>query len=178
MADRHFKRLLGNVRELFELLDRAGLSSQDLTSTYQYLAAQHPERREAQGYLGGTRGASERWEAGPGRAATCAPCRPRVLRSGELKNHDHQNDDHEDTDDGSDNSPVHGQDLLSSSGGTACCRPKQLASRDRSGCAIYGQLTQFRFAKARAATSRIKSPPIKNGTRAFETSVSSPVRRR
>jgi 2-hydroxy-3-oxopropionate reductase len=42
-------RLLGNVRELFELLDRAGLSSQDLTSTYQYLAAQHPERREAQG---------------------------------------------------------------------------------------------------------------------------------
>jgi 2-hydroxy-3-oxopropionate reductase len=42
-------RLLGNVRELFELLDRAGLSSQDLTSTYQYVAAQHPERREAQG---------------------------------------------------------------------------------------------------------------------------------
>jgi len=41
-------RLLGNVRELFEVLDRAGLSSQDLTSTYQYLAAQHPERREAQ----------------------------------------------------------------------------------------------------------------------------------
>jgi 2-hydroxy-3-oxopropionate reductase len=42
-------RLLGNVQELFDLLDRAGLSSQDLTSTYQYLAAQHPERREAQG---------------------------------------------------------------------------------------------------------------------------------
>jgi 3-hydroxyisobutyrate dehydrogenase-like beta-hydroxyacid dehydrogenase len=42
-------RLLGNVRELFELLDRAGLSSQDVTSTYQYLAAQHPERREGQG---------------------------------------------------------------------------------------------------------------------------------
>jgi 2-hydroxy-3-oxopropionate reductase len=42
-------RLLGNVRELFEMLDRAGLSGQDLTSTYQYLAAQHPERREAQG---------------------------------------------------------------------------------------------------------------------------------
>ena len=42
-------RLLGNVRELFELLDRAGLSGQDLTSTYQYLAAQHPERRGAQG---------------------------------------------------------------------------------------------------------------------------------
>jgi 2-hydroxy-3-oxopropionate reductase len=42
-------RLLGNVRELFELLDRAGMSSQDLTSTYQYLAAQHPGRREAQG---------------------------------------------------------------------------------------------------------------------------------
>jgi 3-hydroxyisobutyrate dehydrogenase-like beta-hydroxyacid dehydrogenase len=41
-------RLLANVRELFELLDRAGLSGQDLTSTYQYLAAQHPERREAQ----------------------------------------------------------------------------------------------------------------------------------
>jgi hypothetical protein len=37
------------VRELFQLLDRAGMSSQDLTSTYQYLAAQHPERREAQG---------------------------------------------------------------------------------------------------------------------------------
>jgi 2-hydroxy-3-oxopropionate reductase len=42
-------RLLGNVRELFQLMDRAGMSSQDLTSTYQYLAAQHPERREAQG---------------------------------------------------------------------------------------------------------------------------------
>jgi 3-hydroxyisobutyrate dehydrogenase-like beta-hydroxyacid dehydrogenase len=42
-------RLLGNVRELFELLDRAGLSSQDLTSTYRHLAAPHPERREAQG---------------------------------------------------------------------------------------------------------------------------------
>jgi 2-hydroxy-3-oxopropionate reductase len=42
-------RLLANVRELFQLLDRAGLSGQDLTSIYQYLAAQHPERREAQG---------------------------------------------------------------------------------------------------------------------------------
>jgi 2-hydroxy-3-oxopropionate reductase len=42
-------RLLASVRELFQLLDRAGLSSQDLTATYQYLAAQHPERREAQG---------------------------------------------------------------------------------------------------------------------------------
>jgi 2-hydroxy-3-oxopropionate reductase len=42
-------RLLGSVRELFQLLDRAGLSSQDLTATYEYLAAQHPERREAQG---------------------------------------------------------------------------------------------------------------------------------
>jgi 2-hydroxy-3-oxopropionate reductase len=42
-------QLLGNVRELFELLDRAGMSSQDLTSPYQYLAVQHPERREAQG---------------------------------------------------------------------------------------------------------------------------------
>ena len=42
-------RLLTNVRELFQLLDRAGLSSQDLAATYQYLAAQHPERREAQG---------------------------------------------------------------------------------------------------------------------------------
>jgi 2-hydroxy-3-oxopropionate reductase len=41
-------RLLTNVRELFQLLDRAGLSSQDLAATYQYLAAQHPERREAQ----------------------------------------------------------------------------------------------------------------------------------
>jgi 2-hydroxy-3-oxopropionate reductase len=42
-------RLLSNVRELFQLLDRAGLSSQDLAATYQYLAAQHPGRREAQG---------------------------------------------------------------------------------------------------------------------------------
>ena len=42
-------RLLTNVRELFQLLDRAGLSSQDLAATYQYLTAQHPERREAQG---------------------------------------------------------------------------------------------------------------------------------
>ena len=41
-------RLLANVQELFQLLDRAGLSSQDLTSTYEYLSAQHPERREAQ----------------------------------------------------------------------------------------------------------------------------------
>src|SRR5829696_7349163 len=42
----------------------------------------------------------------------------RVLRSSELKNHYHQNDDDEDTDNGSDNSPVHGQDLLSSLRGT------------------------------------------------------------
>jgi 2-hydroxy-3-oxopropionate reductase len=42
-------RLLANVRELFQLLDRAGMSSHDLAATYQYLAAQHPERREAQG---------------------------------------------------------------------------------------------------------------------------------
>jgi 2-hydroxy-3-oxopropionate reductase len=42
-------RLLANVRELFQLLDRAGMSSQDPAATYQYLATQHPERREAQG---------------------------------------------------------------------------------------------------------------------------------
>ena len=42
-------RLLANVRELFQLLDRAGMSSQDLAATYQYLSAQHPARREAQG---------------------------------------------------------------------------------------------------------------------------------
>jgi hypothetical protein len=42
----------------------------------------------------------------------------RVLLSGELKNHNHQNDDDEDTDNGSDNSSVHGQDLLSSLRGT------------------------------------------------------------
>jgi 2-hydroxy-3-oxopropionate reductase len=42
-------RLLANVQELFQLLDRAGMSSQDLAATYQYLAAQHPERREARG---------------------------------------------------------------------------------------------------------------------------------
>ena len=42
-------RLLTNVRELIQLLDRAGMSGQDLTATYQYLAAQHPERRGAQG---------------------------------------------------------------------------------------------------------------------------------
>jgi hypothetical protein len=54
----------------------------------------------------------------PGRAATCTPRRPGVLRSSELKNHYHQNDDDEDTDNGSDNSPVHGQDLLSSLRGT------------------------------------------------------------
>jgi hypothetical protein len=37
----------------------------------------------------------------------------RGLHLSELKNHDHQDDDHEDTDDGSNNSPVHGQYLLS-----------------------------------------------------------------
>lgn len=42
-------RLLANVRELFQQLDRAGMSSQDLAATYEYLAAQHPERRQAQG---------------------------------------------------------------------------------------------------------------------------------
>ena len=41
-------RLLANVRELCQLLDRAGMSSQDLAATYEHLAAQHPERREAQ----------------------------------------------------------------------------------------------------------------------------------
>ena len=38
----------------------------------------------------------------------------RVLQSGQLKNHYHQNDDDEDTDNGSDKSSVHGHDLLSS----------------------------------------------------------------
>ena len=42
-------RLLAHVRELIQLLDRTGMSSGDLTATYQYLAAQHPERRGAQG---------------------------------------------------------------------------------------------------------------------------------
>jgi 2-hydroxy-3-oxopropionate reductase len=47
-------RLLANVRELCQLLERAGMDSHDLTAAYQYLAAQHlgaqhPERREAQG---------------------------------------------------------------------------------------------------------------------------------
>ena len=42
-------RLLASVRELFHLLDRAGVSSHDLAATYKYLAAQHPERCEAQG---------------------------------------------------------------------------------------------------------------------------------
>jgi 2-hydroxy-3-oxopropionate reductase len=47
-------RLLANVRELCQLLDRAGMNSHDLTAAYQYFAAQnlgaqHPERREAQG---------------------------------------------------------------------------------------------------------------------------------
>ena len=42
-------RLLTSVRELFQLLDRASLNTHDLAATYQYLAAQHPERREAQG---------------------------------------------------------------------------------------------------------------------------------
>jgi hypothetical protein len=37
----------------------------------------------------------------------------RALQSGELKNDDHQNDDHQHTDNGADNSPVHGQNLLS-----------------------------------------------------------------
>jgi len=41
-------RLLANVRELFQLLDRAGVSGQDLAATYEHLTAQHPERREAQ----------------------------------------------------------------------------------------------------------------------------------
>jgi hypothetical protein len=54
----------------------------------------------------------------PGRAATCTPRQPGVLRSSELKNHYHQNDDDEDTDNRSDNSSVHGQDLLSSLRGT------------------------------------------------------------
>lgn len=42
-------RLLANVRELFQQLDRAGMSSQDLAATFEYLAAQHPDRRQAQG---------------------------------------------------------------------------------------------------------------------------------
>jgi 2-hydroxy-3-oxopropionate reductase len=40
-------RLLANVRELFQLLDRAGMSSQDLAATHEHLTEQHPERREA-----------------------------------------------------------------------------------------------------------------------------------
>ncbi|HJV14844.1 MAG TPA: NAD(P)-binding domain-containing protein [Propionibacteriaceae bacterium] len=42
-------RLLASVQELFQLLDRAEPSSHDLAATYRYFAAQHPERREAQG---------------------------------------------------------------------------------------------------------------------------------
>jgi 2-hydroxy-3-oxopropionate reductase len=41
-------RLLANVQELFQLLDRAGMSSHDVAATYEYLAGQHPERREVQ----------------------------------------------------------------------------------------------------------------------------------
>jgi 2-hydroxy-3-oxopropionate reductase len=40
-------RLLANVRELFQLLDRAGMSGQDLAAPYEHLTEQHPERREA-----------------------------------------------------------------------------------------------------------------------------------
>jgi 2-hydroxy-3-oxopropionate reductase len=45
-------RLLASVQELFQILDRAEVSSHDLAATYRYLAAQdlgaqHPERREA-----------------------------------------------------------------------------------------------------------------------------------
>jgi 2-hydroxy-3-oxopropionate reductase len=40
-------RLLANVRELFQLLDRAGMSSQDPAATSEHLTEQHPERREA-----------------------------------------------------------------------------------------------------------------------------------
>ncbi len=60
--------------------------------------------------------ASARKRARAGSHVHASPAR--VLRSGELKNHYHQNDDDEDTDNGSDNSSVHGQDLLSSLGGT------------------------------------------------------------
>ena len=51
--------------------------------------------------------------AGPGGQPLARLADPGFLRSGELKNHYHQNDDDKDTDNGSDNSPVHGQDLLS-----------------------------------------------------------------
>ena len=72
-------RLLGSVRELFQLLDRAGLSSQDLTATYEYLAAQHPERREAQGWgCVDAWGASECRNERPGR--TKATSRSRRAR--------------------------------------------------------------------------------------------------
>jgi 2-hydroxy-3-oxopropionate reductase len=40
-------RLLANVRELFQLLDRAGISSQDPAAPYELLTEQHPKRRKA-----------------------------------------------------------------------------------------------------------------------------------
>ena len=94
MADRHFSACLANVRELFELLDRAGLSSQgsdiDISVPQPHSTPSAGKHRAVGTAL---RGASERWEGGRG-GQPLARAMAQVLRSGELKNHDHQNDDH------------------------------------------------------------------------------------
>ena len=110
-------RLLANVRELFQLLDRAGLSKSGPDVHLPVPSRTTPRAPGSTGLLPRRRGVTS-VEDGPGRAATCTRRRPGVLRSGELKNHYHQNDDDEDTDNGSDNSSVHGQDLLSGLRGT------------------------------------------------------------
>ena len=78
-----------------------------------------PRAPRSTGLVGRRSGCERAWEgrARAGSHLRASPARG-LCASGELKNHDHQDDDHQDTDDGSDNSPVHGQDLLSSLGGT------------------------------------------------------------
>ena len=106
-------RLLGNVRELFQLLDR-GWAEQSGSDVHLPVPGRTaPRASGSTGLAVGTPGVRASVKAA--RADSHLHASPaRVLQSGQLKNHYHQNDDDEDTDNGSDKSSVHGHDLLSS----------------------------------------------------------------
>jgi len=94
----------GPLRRLQELADRGGRA---------WGCACGRERRRRRIWRTARHSAVEVREGGQRGGSYVHASPARALQSGELKNDDHQNDDHQHTDDGADNSPVHGQNLLS-----------------------------------------------------------------
>ena len=116
MANRHFSAAAGKRARTLSAVgsSRPQQSGSDVDLPVPSRTA--PRAPRSTGLAAATPGVrSESREGGPGGQPPARLAGPGSLRSGELKNHYHQNDDDQDTDDGSDNSPVHGQDLLSGS---------------------------------------------------------------